>query len=79
MVYRAGISPEALADWYREQILAREWEIVGDVPDAEGNIMLHVRRDGPPLWIIIRPHASADSAEFSLIGAAPDTTAGSEP
>lgn len=78
-VYHAAVPADSIADWYRDQILSRGWEIVGDVPDPEGNIVLHVRRDGPPLWVIIRSLANADSSEFRLIGAAPDTTADSIP
>ena len=77
-VYRTEVGPDSVARWYRSSITQRGWDVLGDVTAADGTITLHVKRDGPPLWVIIRPRPGLTGSEFSVIGAAPDTTAAPE-
>ena len=72
MVLSTTVTADSVAAWYRGAFDARGWQIVGDVTGPDGSITLHVARQGPPLWVIIHP--GTDGSEFSLIGAAPDTT-----
>ncbi len=72
MVLVTPVTADSVAAWYRNAFDTRGWQIVGDVTGPDGSITLHVARQGPPLWVIIRP--GEDGSEFSLIGAAPDTT-----
>ena len=53
------------------------WDITGDAVMPDGAITLHAQREGAPLWVIVR-RVDAGS-EFSVIGAAPDTSTGIEP
>lgn len=71
-VFHTPVGPDSVAAWYRNAFDARGWQIVGDVTGPDGVITLHAARQGPPLWVIIRP--GADGSDFSLIAAAPDTT-----
>ncbi|MGD8726216.1 MAG: hypothetical protein PVH40_01160 [Gemmatimonadales bacterium] len=77
LVFHSPSAPDSVASWYRDRVLAMGWDIIGDAIMPDGAVSLHVQRDGPPLWVIIR--SGEEGSEFSLIGAAPDTTAGTEP
>jgi hypothetical protein len=70
--FHSPVAADSIAAWYRDAFDRRGWEIVGDLTGPDGVITLHVAREGPPLWVIIRP--GTDGSDFSLIGAAPDTT-----
>jgi len=76
-VFRSPHAADSVASWYRRRTTALGWDISGDAVLPDGAITLHFQRDGAPLWVIVR-HADAGS-EFSLIGAAPDTSTGIEP
>jgi hypothetical protein len=75
--FRSPDPVATVADWYRDRVDAMGWNLVGDAPGADGGVVLHVEREGPPLWILIRPAPDGEGAVFSLIGAVPrrpDTT-----
>lgn len=71
--YATSIRADSVAAWYRTAFDDRGWDVVGDVTMADGSISLHVAREGPPLWVLIRPAQAGQGSEFSLIGAARDT------
>ncbi len=64
---------DSVATWYRRELTARGWQIVGDMKSADGSINLHASRDGPPLWIILRPYEGRPGTEYTIIGAVLDT------
>jgi hypothetical protein len=72
--------PDSVAAAYRRYLTANGWRIVGDVSD-QGGTDLYVERQGPPLWIQIRPGENG-ATRYILIGAlgrsvpAPDSAAG---
>jgi hypothetical protein len=76
-VFRSPTAADSVASWYRNRITAMGWDISGDAAMPDGAVTLHAQRDDAPLWVIIR--ASDTGSEFSLIGAAPDTSTGIEP
>jgi len=59
--------PDSVAAAYRRHLTANGWRIVGDVSD-QGGTDLYVERQGPPLWIQIRP-AEQGYTRYTLIGA----------
>jgi hypothetical protein len=59
--------PDSVAAAYRRYLAANGWRIVGDVRD-QGGTDLYVERQGPPLWIQIRP-AEQGFTRYTLIGA----------
>ena len=59
--------PDSVAAAYRRYLAANGWRIVGDVRD-QGGTDLYVERQGPPLWIQIRP-AERGFTRYTLIGA----------
>lgn len=59
--------PDSVAASYRRFLAATGWRIVGDVSD-KGGTDLYVEREGPPLWIQIRP-AERGFTRYTLIGA----------
>jgi hypothetical protein len=73
-------SPADVAALYRQFLTTRGWRIVGDVSD-QGGTDLYAERQGPPLWIQIRP-AEQGYTRYTIIGALgrpaarPDSTAG---
>ncbi|MGD2135959.1 MAG: hypothetical protein PVF27_07360 [Gemmatimonadales bacterium] len=75
-VFRSDASLETVAAWYRTVLIRSGWDIVGDARLPDSSVALHARQEGkPPIWITIRPGALAGTSQFSIIGAAPDTTA----
>lgn len=74
-VFRTQVAPDSVAKWYRSRLLQAGWEIRGDARMPDGSIALHaVHSDRPPLWVTIRRGDAEGSTEYSVIGAAPDTT-----
>jgi len=78
-VFRSPSPADSVAEWYRARITYMGWDITGDATTADGAISLHAQREGAPLWVIIRSLGDDAGSEFSLIGAAPDTSAVNEP
>lgn len=74
MAFSVRLHPDSVAASYRRFLAAAGWRIVGDVSD-QGGIDLYVERDGPPLWIQIRP-AEQGLARYTLIGALGRTISG---
>lgn len=73
-VFRTEVAVDSVATWYRLALIEHGWEIVGDARLPDSSIALHARQEGkPPVWITVRPGGLAGS-EFSIIGAAADTT-----
>ena len=74
------LTPDSVAGIYRRYLVANGWRVVGDVADQAG-IDLYAERQGPPLWIRIRP-AGKGFTRYTLIGALgrsaakPDSAAG---
>jgi hypothetical protein len=75
--FRSPSTADSVASWYRARITAMGWDISGDAVTPDGAITLHAQRDGAPLWVIIRE--TDVGSEFSVIGAALDTSTGIEP
>ncbi len=69
--FHVAAVPDSVASWYRRQLLGAGWRLVGDMRAPDGATTLHAQRDGPPLWIIIRPRVSGSGTEYRLIGALP--------
>lgn len=79
MALLVQLVPDSVAATYRRILAANGWRVVGDVSDA-GGTDLYVERDGPPLWIQIRP-AELGFTRYTVIGAlgrpaAPQDSAG---
>jgi hypothetical protein len=66
-VFSVPIPPDSLAAIYRRFLLANGWRVVGDVRDDSGTD-LYAERQGPPLWVSIRPGEKGGS-RYTLIGA----------
>ena len=83
MVFFVQQVPDSVAASYRRYLPAGGWRVVGDVSDA-GGTDLYLEREGPPLWIQIRP-AEGGFTRYTLIGALgrsaakPDSAAGGAP
>jgi hypothetical protein len=73
-VVTVPFGPDSVANWYRQDLVNKKWNIVGDAKMADGSVSLHASRNGTPLWIIIRGTGVA-SSQVTLVGAVPDSTA----
>jgi hypothetical protein len=60
--------PDSVASFYRRELPKVGFRIVGDLADSTG-IDLYAQRDGPPLWIQVRPGRQPNTAEYTVIGA----------
>lgn len=69
--------PDTVAAFYRYGLAQGGWRIVGDRPDS-GGVDLFAERDGPPLWVMIRPGREIGTTVASLIGAVGGTAARSD-
>ena len=67
VAYLVRVPPAVVAAIYRRFSQDKGWRIVGDVTD-QGGTDLYVERQGPPLWIQIRPEGEWGT-RYSLIGA----------
>jgi hypothetical protein len=59
--------PDSVAAFYRRELSTLGWRISSEVPDS-GGVDFYAERDGPPLWVQIRP-ALPYGTRMSLIGA----------
>ena len=58
-----------MAAYYRVVLSRGVWSLVGDTRTADGSIALYAERDGPPLWVTIRPDSASSGSVLSLGGA----------
>jgi len=73
-VYRAAISADSVARWFRQRLPTDGWQVIGDVNDR-GILNLHAVKDRSRLWVRIRPLLETTS-EYIMIGSMePDSTA----
>ena len=69
----APAHPDSAAGWYRRRLIALDWEIESDNRTPDGVTTIYATRDGPPLWVILRPNGSVAGTSYSMIGALIDT------
>ena len=60
--------PDSVAAFYRRELVGGGWRIVGDRQE-DGGVDLFAERDGPPLWVQVRPGRLVGSSRVTLIGA----------
>jgi hypothetical protein len=60
--------PDSVAAYYRRELPKSGFRIVGDLADST-RIDLYAQRDGPPLWIQVRPGRQPNGTEYTIIGA----------
>ena len=57
--------------WYYRQILSNGvWTLQSDVVDATGAAVLYATRDGPPIWVRVKPTVGAPGSTLTITGAA---------
>ena len=61
--------PDSVAAFYRRRLTAEGWRILSDMA-ADSGVTIYAQRQGPPLWIQIRPGRRPRTTVYSLIGAA---------
>lgn len=69
------ISSDSAANWYRRMLLEQGWTLEGDVATSAGSYTMHARRDGPPLWLMVKPVNTSTmvGTQLTIIGALPDS------
>jgi hypothetical protein len=67
-VFLVAVRPESVVAYYRRELPRVGFRIVGDVGDSL-RVDLYAQREGPSLWVQIRPLREPDATEFTLIGA----------
>jgi len=66
-----GQPPDSVAAFYRRRLTAEGWRIMSDMNDG-GGVVLYAQREGPPLWVQIRPGPASGTTMYALIGAMPE-------
>jgi hypothetical protein len=70
--FRSELTPEQVAEYYRNVLSKDPWNLVSDTPDREGKIALYAERpNGPPLWVSIGKATGASGTFVDLAGANP--------
>jgi hypothetical protein len=60
--------PDSVAAFYRRELPKAGFRIVGDLADST-RIDLYAQREGPPLWVQVRPARQGNGSEYTIIGA----------
>ncbi len=68
LVVVVSLPTDSVAAFYRRELAKAGWRLVSDVPDSSGTDLL-AQRDGPPLWVQIRPGPSREVTRYTVIGA----------
>jgi len=68
LVVLVGQPVDSVSAFYRRELAKAGWRLVSDVPDSAGTDLL-AQRDGPPLWVQIRPGPSPQTTRYTIIGA----------
>jgi hypothetical protein len=68
VVFLVGMPPESVTAFYRRELPRAGFRIVGDVGDSL-RADLYAQRQGPSLWVQIRPAREPNITMFTLIGA----------
>ncbi len=63
-----GAPPQLVLAFYRRTLPQVGFRIMSDVGDSV-SADLYAQRDGPPLWVQVRPGAQPGTARFTLIAA----------
>lgn len=60
-------APDSVARWYRDALVADQWELRSDQRRSDGTVVIYAEKDDTPLWVTIRP--SAGGTTYTLVGA----------
>jgi hypothetical protein len=60
---------DAVTGYYRSQLSAGKWRLVGDTKRSDGSVALYAEQDGPPLWVRIWPTSDSAGTMVELSGA----------
>jgi hypothetical protein len=60
--------PDAVADWYRQALVANGWEIKSDTRQPTGAVVIRAVKEASPLWVTLRPSMGGRGTTYTLIG-----------
>jgi len=60
---------DAVTEYYRDQLSAGKWRLVGDAKRPDGSLALYAEHDGRPLWVRIWPTSDSAGTMVELAGA----------
>lgn len=69
VVLTSAQSPEAIIQFYRIVLTRDPWTLVSDQPFDSGGRVFYASRNGPPLWVTIKPNPGGIGSLISLNGA----------
>ncbi len=77
LTFRSSLSSEEMVTYYRRILSSGVWSLVSDTRMRDGTTSLYAEREGPPLWVSIRPDTAGPGSLLSIGGAVarfrPDT------
>jgi hypothetical protein len=69
VVLTTGMKPDEAAAFYRNLLSKAPWKLVSDQPFESTGRVLYASRNGPPLWVTIKPNPNGIGSQISLNGA----------
>ncbi len=65
----SGWNQDRVANYYRQTLSRGPWTLVNDTRMSDGTVALYAERNGPPLWVTIRPDSLGRGSYVTLAGA----------
>jgi hypothetical protein len=69
IVVRTPLTPQQALAFYRDTLGKAPWRLISDQAIPDSGWALYAERDGPPLWVTIRPEEGSTGSVVSLSGA----------
>ena len=68
--FQSSDSASTVAQYYRLSLPNSGWNLISDQMSREGEISIYAERNGPPIWIAIRPDSTTGGSIVRIAGAA---------
>jgi hypothetical protein len=67
--FQSSDSASTVAQYYRLSLPNTGWNLISDQRSREGEISIYAERNGPPIWIAIRPDSTTGGSIVRIAGA----------
>ncbi len=67
--FQSSDSASVVAQYYRLSLPGSGWNLISDQTARDGEISIYAERNGPPIWITIRPDSATGGSIIRMAGA----------